>query len=55
MSDQEIYEQAKTDVVGATVRFMQAGERLGKTQAELSGEFMASFMQAAQQAQEAAA
>ena len=52
MTDQETYEQRKTELVGALIVFLQAGEKIGKSQAELSGEFMVAFTQAVQQAQE---
>ena len=48
MTDKEIYEQRKTELVDALILFLQAGEQAGKSQAELTGEFMAAFTQAAQ-------
>ena len=46
------YEQAKTELIGQLIRWLQLGDALGKSQAAMSGEFMAAFAQAGAALQE---
>ena len=49
MPETSEYEDAKDDLVDAVVRFLEAGEAEGKSQAELMSEFLAAFASAAQE------
>ncbi len=48
------FENAKTVLVDSLIVYLKEGDRIGKSQAELTAEFMGAFAEAAQKAQVAA-